>query len=424
LSGKTVSIDFISSTEVAFNVDGEFTNTLEEGQTQKLSDGSYLGVKDIRFSSKDGTLSSVEFSIGTGKLKLTNGADLEVNEDTISGLGVTIIGTNTLSSIAIAWSDENDDLFITTDSSATMPVFGSVKLSFGGINYPLEEVIEVKAGGDDYMVLENFPLRDSVEDIPILYGSSSAFTGIGKSATDATITVGPGLNLTWNKSAGDNYFVVSWSDGNDGESYLVRANNFDAANSQVDFEMRTDGSWTDLKTNREAGDTFDVGNAGAQIKLFELNATANNQTVLVGSVGGSTDFHTLYSKEGMKVYLPYSVNDTNVSNGAIDFDDDDGAASGFGHNASSFYLVMYEEDKDNQVEDGDWINVTIDWNSDAEVEVKDIMTSNADADSTEIGDSDIFRDFTYSALATEILWDKPSLKIWQKQSQFRSIMRF
>jgi len=40
--------------------------------------------------------------------------------------------------------------------------------------------------------------------------------------------------------------------------------------------------------------------------------------------------------------------------------------------------------------------------------VSAVDTSNTDATSIEIGDTDVFRDFTYSDLATEILFDKPS----------------
>ena len=408
----SIYIDYVGSTpEVKLNVNGESTNTLEEGETQKLSDGSYVGVKDIMYDSKDTGISKIEFSIGSGKLKLTSGSDLEVNDDTVSGLGVTIVNDSTgnkLSEIQIAWADDDEELFITETTDITMPSFESIKMSFGGINYPVEETIEVKGGDETHAVLENFPLKDSVEDIPILYGATGAFTGIGKASDDQVKTAyGTGnTNVTWNKSAGDDYFVVSWSDGNDGESYLVRSTNFDNTNSQVDFKYRNSGVWTDLKTNREITDSFDVGSAGAQITLHELGTGANNQYVIVGNASTTTDFHTLYSKEGMKVYLPY-IDDTTPGSaeGDISFTN---ASGGFGHNATSFYLVMKEEDKDENIADGDWLNITLDWNSDNEVETGSIATSNADATSKEIGDTDVWRDFTYSDLATEILYDKPT----------------
>ena len=54
--------------------------------------------------------------------------------------------------------------------------------------------------------------------------------------------------------------------------------------------------------------------------------------------------------------------------------------------------------------------MTLAWDSSTtpEPEVSSIATSNTDAISTEILDTDVWRDFTYSALATEILYNKPS----------------
>jgi S-layer protein (TIGR01564 family) len=56
------------------------------------------------------------------------------------------------------------------------------------------------------------------------------------------------------------------------------------------------------------------------------------------------------------------------------------------------------------------INVTMGWTSggSSEVEAANYTSTNTDAASTEIGDTDVFRDFTYSALATEILLTNPS----------------
>jgi hypothetical protein len=226
VSGKSVTIDFISATEVALIIDGESTNSLEETETQKLTDGSYVGIKDIRYSSKEGTLSSVEFSIGSGKLKLTSGSDVQINDDTVSGLSSVItnstapLGTSTgkLESIKLVWNAD-DDLFITEDASISLPEFESVKLSFGGLNYPVEETVEVQQGGDLYATLENFPLKDGSADINFLYATASGtFVGFGKDASNKLVTGTTGI--TYDKDT-DDYFVVGWSDSSDAESYLV-----------------------------------------------------------------------------------------------------------------------------------------------------------------------------------------------------------
>jgi hypothetical protein len=209
------SISFIGTTEVKLKVNGETTNSLQESETYKLTDGSYVGVKDISVQDYAGGIKQVEFSIGSGKLVLTDGSDVELNDESITDLSCNITRTTTkLSSITIIWNAEND-LFITEDSEITMPGFEVVKLSYAGMNYPAEEVIKVDAS-DTYITLDDFPLKDTLADIDILYGNGSKFTGIGKDATNLLVTANDTI-LTFDGDT-DEYFVASWSDGSDAES--------------------------------------------------------------------------------------------------------------------------------------------------------------------------------------------------------------
>ena len=403
VSGHTVSIDYVSATEVVLIIDGVATNSLGESDTQKLADGSYVGVKDIRFNSKEGTVSSVEFSIGSGKLKLTSGSDIEVNDDVVSGVSATITNTTTISSIAIAWAAD-DDLFITPTSSITLPSFESVQLSFTGLNYPKEETISAQRGGALYFELSDFPLKETEADIPLLYAATAGnFSGLGKDSDNQLVTAGGGANLTFDGDE-DDWFVVTYNTTDEGESHLVRFTNFllDGTNHEADLQEYKNGAWSTIKSGLQ-NNTDDVGVGQAEIKVYDIDKSA--KTVIVGS-GTSTNFNTLYSKEGLKVMLPYIANST--VEGAFDDFEDGGARTG--HNGTSFYLVMREEDKNDDLAAGDWINLTVGWDgsSPAEPQVSAVDTSNTDATSIEIGDTDVFRDFTYSDLATEILFDKPS----------------
>ena len=212
-----VSIDFVSSTEVSLVVNGESTNTLAEAETYKLSDGSYVGIKDIRYNTKEGTLSSVEFSIGSGKLKLTSGSEVQINDVAISGLSTFITNDTKIQEIKIQWNAD-DDLFITEGVEITMPGFGAVKMSYAGIEYPTEETIEVAQGSDTYIVLNNFPLKDGPADIALLYGAAGGkFSGIGQAADKKLITTNAS-QITFDKDT-DEYFVASYAATTEGESY-------------------------------------------------------------------------------------------------------------------------------------------------------------------------------------------------------------
>ena len=440
-----VAINYVSSTEVKLTVNGETTNSLAEGSTYKLSDGSYVGIKDIMYTAKDTGISQVEFSIGSGKLTLTSGSEVKINDDAISGLysymtnSTAPLSTSTakLSNIVIKWQAD-DDLFIATDTEITMPGFSAVKMSYGGLTYPLEETIEVKQGGTTYAVLDNFPLKDGEADINFLYRDSTSFTGLGKDATHKLVTAAAGENLTFNDNNVDDYFVVTWTDNSDAESYLMRANNFiiDGTNNKTDFQYYKDGVWTDKQTGVKDGDTFSIGNA--EIKVWTVSKVGTTKTVKIQNNSADTNFYQLYSKEGMRIMLPVTSSIYADTTAASNFTSEALACASYTNSlaagtlftgnlyynltgtgqsnstacATTFRLVMNEEDKNGNKAhaDGDQINVTIGWDSSTtkEVEVSSIATENADATSTEIGETDVWRDFTYSALATEILYNKPS----------------
>ncbi len=307
----SVSIEYISDTETKLTINGETTNSLAEKETQKLSDGAFVGVKDIMYDAKETGTSKVEFSIGSGKLKLTGGSELQLNDDTVSGLDVTIVNSSAtkLSSISLAWATDDDE-FVTEDSDVTMPAFEAVKLSFHGLDYPAEEVIEVQQGGNLYITLENFPLKNGPADINLIYGTSATkvFDGLGKDSSNLLITnyslVTATQNITFDKDTGD-YFVASWSDGSDAESYLMRATSFTTDNTvdktTIQYYDGDTSTWIDKKTGVKSGDDFSIGSV--DLKAFNVSNGDNLITILNNSI--YTHFNKLYSKEGMTVYLPW-----------------------------------------------------------------------------------------------------------------------
>jgi hypothetical protein len=391
-----VSINFISETEAKLEVNGEKTNSLSETETYKLKDGAYLGLKDILYTAKDSGVSKVEFSIGNGKLVLTDGDDVELNEDTIDGLAVDLTNTTAaLSSISLDWNAD-DDLFITEDMQAVMPGFGAIQLVFGGLNLPEEEEIAIASNGDDSMFLEDFPLKDSVEDIPLLYGDGTDFVGIGKDA-DELLRVDNDGSITFNGDT-DSYFVLSWSDGRDAESYLMQATSFGddgAGNNQTTFQYRKNNAWVDAKVDREEDDTFSVGNA--EVKVGAINKAL--KTVVVLNNSEETNFQTLYSEEGLMVYLPFNSL-TSTAAGVINI------SAG----PASWNLTVVEEDKDGDKGDGSTIRALLGLNGNGEVEVSSYLVgtdgATERAGEQEIDDTDVYENWVYSDLATQILFDR------------------
>ncbi len=438
VGGKVISVEYIGSNAVKLNVDGEITKSLAESDTYHLLSGEYVGIKEILYNAVQGSINKVEFSVGEGKLTLTHGQNVELNDDGIDGLSVEIggQGSATITDIKLVWTT-SDTEFITPDSEITMPGFGSVKLSYTGVTYPAEETIEVKNSGKTNIVLESFPLKDSTEDIEILEWDSTNhwFDLVGKDS-DEKLLSSNATNVTFNALGSDRHkwFVVSWSDGSDAESYLMRASNFEISSAveKCDFEYRKDGKWEKVKEDAILGDTFTLGNV--EINVGSINNTYD--TVEFARGNANMRFDVLYSKEGMKVFLPWTdANNVSINNAttyandsvacavkgatgnreimsyitynhSVNFDNEVGTCA-----QPTVSIVFSEEDKSDNIGEGANITVVLadrSGNQD-EVDVRSVTISGAGyyhaTTGLEIGSTDVLRNFVYSALGTEILND-------------------
>nr|MBC8495953.1 hypothetical protein [archaeon] len=191
--------------------------------------------------------------------------------------------------------------------------------------------------------------------------------------------------------------------------YIMRATNFvlDGTNNETDIQYYKDGVWTDTKTGAKDGDTFSIGNA--ELGVGAVDRTG--KTAVITANSSSTNFFHLYSAEGLRTYLPFEVagnasQAAQAVNGYINLTG--GADSILGHNGTAFDLNFSEEDKDGNIGAGDSFQVRLGWDSSttAEPEVSDLIGE--DVTAVEIGETDVWRSFMYSALATEFLWDKPT----------------
>ncbi len=428
------SIAFIGATTVKLTVNGQTTNSLAKSETYKLSDGTYVGIRDISVQDYAGGIKQVEFGIGSGKLKLTSGSDIQINDDSIPRLTANITYTtdSKLTSITLTWKADGD-LFVAPGVDAVMPGFKSVKLVWDSFVTPTSEAIKVVKGGDDYMMLENFPLKTSTEDIYLAYTNDSLnYTGIGKDANNMLRTTND-TNMTFDTDT-DAYFVASYANTRDSESYLMRVTSFKAegtpAVNKTTLEYKKDGAWTSFGTDKKPGDTATVGSV-----TLDVGAINYNEKSVVLGLEASESFNKLYSKEGAQIQLPYN-NGVNTTITNIIRINDSGAGGPCGNLSATYYptgflgpytltdsiqlsnpnvtqcfknswdLSVLEEDKDGNVAKGDNVNVTFGFNSATTKQVEVTAVTGGDGTSTEIGDSKIWRNFIYSPLATEILFDK------------------
>jgi len=224
----SVSIAFINDNDVKLTINGETTDKLQESDTEKLSDGSYVSIKSIDYVDSDVRTSSAEISIGSGKLVLHNGQNIEMNDDTVNQITAEVVQgastgdatTNSISRINIVWTLD-DRAFITPNSELVMPGFEAVKFSMGDFVQPAQEVTSVEDDGSTRMTIKT-TIKDGEVTIPILYANSSGeFTGIGQDSTHMLRTA-LGTNILFNESS-DKWIVGSWNSSTESESIYLHS---------------------------------------------------------------------------------------------------------------------------------------------------------------------------------------------------------
>src|SRR3989338_5949968 len=226
-----IAIDYIDADSTALSVNGFITSDLKEGETEKLADGTFVGVTDVRRLEVGGEIGTVEFSLGSGKLELEHNTEIQLNDDTVSDVrsylqhGAGGSGKAKVDKIVIEWKSDADS-FITPKSELTLPGMGGLKFSMTEFVRPTEELIKVQNDGSDTVELR-VPIKDGNAAINLLYANTTTagigYVGIGEASDKKLATFPIGRLTFWEeKNSADlhSYFVASFNDSDNGESYL------------------------------------------------------------------------------------------------------------------------------------------------------------------------------------------------------------
>jgi len=412
----TVSIVAIDSTNgVIFDVNGERTNRLDTGDTYKLSSGAHIGVKDFQAASYAGDTAFVDFSLGAGKLELTEGAEVELNDDTVEGLTVVSGSMNSSGSFAgvkLQWTT-SDRAWVTPDKEITLPGFEAFKLSMTEFVTPSEEVTEIQDSGIHIDL--TVPLKGGEVTLPLLYHneSTTAIKGIGESDDKLLVTSNTNV-VTFNASANHEWFVASWEGSTDAYSEVFRVS---SVNSDNETSISALGSGTSYTV--ADGSTIVAGDVELQVDVLERTSSSEfalNITNLAST--GAGVMRNIYTEDGLKIYLPYSIGQAVTSNkGDFSLNTTESVT---GHNASSWYLFMDEQDKDQALANGGQIRLTLTPRSATDDTIHvNAVTVNATTGSTtgtsfgtgsdptlRVESTDDYVGYVQSELASRIDWDK------------------
>ena len=400
IAGFDVSIHSLSTTEARLNINGQITNDLDEGESFKLDDGTYVGIKDIFQRDVAGVVGNVEFSLGTGKLEIfgEDGTDIELNDDSISGVrGYVVRGTpsggkESIDSITIEWIADDEE-FVTPDQELVMPGFGAVKLFMNEFTTPAEEEVIVDYDGDDAIELR-VPIKDGLASFNILGANATGeFVRIGGDTSDEILRTSSNASLRFNESS-DEWFVATYNTSSDYESYLLslKVDTVDNKN-RTTFTNKVTGS-TFCK-DKTAGDTCDIGDVSLTIDtVFKIGSVEYVEL----TAGTDVSFNTIFSNEGLAIDLPFEASNTSTERGAINFANEGAPA---GHNEDSFFLFFTEENKDDDVAAGNSFNVTLNDDSDGDVHVTDFDTASTKVDVLDADDDE--EAYVISDIATKVV---------------------
>ncbi len=429
VSGKSVTIEWIDEDEVVFMVDGErvpASGKLVKGNSYKLDDGSYLGVRDVTKLAVSGEVGGASFSIGTGKLELNHGQDIKLNDDTITGIkGHLWKSSGKLDKITIQWKTDEES-FLSPQSELTMPGFGAVKFSMNELVRAAEEKITVEKDSDTSIEL-TMPLKDGTVSFNILYSNSSGeFIGIGKATDEKLATTNYSDLVFYEKRGGSDwhsYFVATYNTSKEGESYLLRAKvsqDTTAGRNETTIQKYDGSSWVDVCTEKKQTDTCSIGDVSLTIGFINYTSGGDesvNITAGIPSDNKDVNFHTALTPGGLMVFLPYDNNFTGVYGqamtnksanhttlGAVSFVGSPGNTTFKGHGWSEVALFMVGEDKDENLGTGTMFNLTLNDNTDNKVYVSEVDNAGTGGpNGEEQGDTNIYETYIRDECAPRIL---------------------
>ncbi len=403
-----VSATFIDDNEAMFTVNGVTTKKLTEGATQKVAEDTYIGVKDVLYSARDSGISKVTFTLGTGKIVLENGQEVQVNGEDISANEdangyshiVTAYLTNSstdLDSITLEWNLD-DDAWIVPGKDLVMPGFNTIKISMGGFVFPKEEMTKVEPDGSDSWKLRT-EIKDGDIDLNLLYLNSTGtgIAGLGDSSTKQLLTAtGSDPTLTLTNIDNVEWIPATAISGDDGESYLFQITKVDTstpAKNTTTIKNLADGSTKTL----DIGETESWGDVEVTLSAATKNGGTEAATIALSGSGSATAYaDRLITKEGLKIQLPV---DSVTATG-------DGIINITHAPPTSFTMNFTEEDEDGNINDGASLTATLSPNSGDPTVSGISLASLSGSDEFETADgSDKYIGYVNSPLATKTMRD-------------------
>jgi hypothetical protein len=302
----TLITDLSANNKVKMVINGETTDALEEDQTYTLSDDTSVGIREILPNEAgDVTQDMVTFYLGAQKLYLDDESEIQLDDTDINRVisYVSEVAGNPakISKIVIDWTAD-DDLFIATDSTITLPGLGALSLGMADFHLGVDEETKVQPDGEDKVELV-VPIEACLATFDLLYDSNTNganWTTIGEDV-DAGLVTDCTSGCMINES--DQYAVIS-SDTEE-ETAIIEISKVSDDNGITvkDICGNTIVSNFELTTNDcTNGDDFDVGDITVTLNCYnETGAGAQAGYTDFVNISVSNGVNYIYTKEGLQI---------------------------------------------------------------------------------------------------------------------------
>ncbi|MBL7056566.1 hypothetical protein ISS07_06650 [Candidatus Woesearchaeota archaeon] len=223
------TVEYVDADSAKLTVNGEGTRDMVDGDTDKLSDGTTVGISEILYQNYAGGVQSVEFFLGAQKIEMrdsdieasdsTSSNELKVDDETIDGANVWIEGSddNTtfkVDKIVVNMSADDDYYIPAGGKLSDNPELNEKDLIFTkgwdieykGMGDSGIEDIKIAARGSDDYELEFVDGAGNKVSLPLANSVSGSTLKFGDTNDD--------LVVAENKSIGkDDYFIVTDTSG-------------------------------------------------------------------------------------------------------------------------------------------------------------------------------------------------------------------
>ncbi len=294
----TVELAFVGTSNVKFTINGETTDSIEEGNTDKLADGTTIGVTDIMSQAFAGGTRKAEFYFGADKLYIVDAdydgdkaqdTNIKVNDETIDGAYGIISGSNSsttwkIDTIGINISAD-DDLYVGAGQKLSEIMLEpegllAMDIRYEGLTNPDTHNIEIETSGSSKYRLSFYDGSGNKATVPLAYTPTGTTIWMGDN--DDVLVMNESMNITKN-----DYFIVTDESQTAGQrpTFALRYKGATVSSDATTVKFKDIGSgdnlektWTNEADPTSAGADFKLG--GATFNVRNLSLTSSNDFVI------------------------------------------------------------------------------------------------------------------------------------------------